>query len=156
MISKFTLSRSKTQRLWHSLRSRHSAHRKAYRTQGKRSSKDREKPAETIVERLTREGLRSLPEAFEEVGIKKISLWTLLRYAGRGVKGPSNTQIRLESLKIGGRRLTSVAAVRRFLERLNPEQSDYGEDQVLHGSTATADESDEFLEELGLGRGIDE
>ena len=39
---------------------------------------------------------------------------TLIRWALRGVKG-----IKLETVVVGGRRFTSVEAIRRFIERLS-------------------------------------
>jgi Protein of unknown function (DUF1580) len=43
---------------------------------------------------------------------------TLIRWAMRGARG-----IKLESIKVGGRRYTSVEAINRFLARLNPPGS---------------------------------
>lgn len=62
--------------------------------------------AEHVVDRLTREGLVGLREAARANGISEISNFALHRACRAGF---------LESVKVAGRRLTSVEAVRRWL-----------------------------------------
>jgi hypothetical protein len=62
---------------------------------------------------LANEQIRPLARASHDVpGHPHIS--TLLRWALRGVKG-----VRLETVIIGGRRFTSLEAIRRFVVRLS-------------------------------------
>lgn len=110
---------------------------------GSRSRRDVEDQAmhDEMVDRLTREGLQPVTSALAKVGIH-VSCWTAVRWARCGVRGH-----RLESLKVGGRWHTSVAAVRRFLaSRDNHTQSP---DQARPISRLA---TESFLRDLGLGR----
>ena len=64
-------------------------------------------------DRLQIEGLQSLTTAVAEVGVRR-SYRNVLRWTLSGLG-----EARLESVKVGGRRMTSVAAVRRFFEATN-------------------------------------
>ncbi|MBL8751408.1 MAG: DUF1580 domain-containing protein [Planctomycetes bacterium] len=66
--------------------------------------------AQTIADRLLDEGALPIVEAARREGIT-ISGKTALRWALHGTAGA-----RLESVRIGGRRMTSGAAIRRFVE----------------------------------------
>lgn len=64
-----------------------------------------------------KEAARRLPR---QANGKKVHVSTLHRWCSRGLKG-----VRLESLKLGGRLVTSVEALQRFAERCStaePEQ----------------------------------
>jgi hypothetical protein len=66
---------------------------------------------------IDNEQLRLLTKASADVpGTPHVS--TLIRWALRGLKG-----IKLETVVVGGRRYTSVEAIRRFLARLNEPRS---------------------------------
>jgi hypothetical protein len=62
---------------------------------------------QSLSDRLAAEGLRSIVDAADDLGITPR---TALRWATAGVRGA-----RLESIRVGGRRMTSIAAIRRFL-----------------------------------------
>lgn len=49
--------------------------------------------------------------------ISKVSLW---RWATKGVKSGAS-RVRLETIKVGGTRYTTVEAIERFAARLDPE-----------------------------------
>src|SRR5262249_53004770 len=51
-------------------------------------------------------------------------LSTLLRWVTPGAKGPGGERVKLEAVRLGGRWMTSRAAIQRFADRLTP-QSDY-------------------------------
>ena len=68
-------------------------------------------------ERLLDEGVLLVTTAAEAEGIR-ISSKTALRWCLAGVRG-----IRLESVKAKGRRMTSRAAIRRFLGAIQPHAS---------------------------------
>lgn len=59
---------------------------------------------------IENEKLFPLVKAVEEATGRRVHLSTVLRWTQRGSKG-----VRLESRVLGGRRLTSVEAVRRFM-----------------------------------------
>lgn len=89
---------------------------------------------------LLDEGIQTVTSAAAAAGIK-ISSKTAVRWCLAGVRG-----IRLESLKIRGRRLTSGAALRRFFDRIQ-QQSAEGMLQKLDHAAAN-----EVLSAYGLGR----
>ena len=62
---------------------------------------------------IEREQLRLLTRAAPDVPGRP-HITTLMRWALRGVKG-----VRLETVKVDGRRFTSLEAIQRFLARLN-------------------------------------
>jgi hypothetical protein len=66
---------------------------------------------QTLTQRLAAEGLVTIRAAAAELGIP-ISGKTALRWAIQGLRG-----VRLESVRIVGRRMTSRAALARFLDR---------------------------------------
>ena len=70
----------------------------------------------TLSDRLLAEGVLSIVAAAAAEGIR-ISPKTALRWALAGTGGA-----KLESIRIGGRRMTSRAAMRRFVERQQPDQ----------------------------------
>jgi hypothetical protein len=70
---------------------------------------DNSNQRQVAANRLLDEGVMTVVKAAEMEGIR-ISSKTALRWCMRGVHG-----VRLESVKIGGRRLTSRAALRRFI-----------------------------------------
>jgi hypothetical protein len=51
---------------------------------------------------------------------RRTHLSTLLRWVLRGAKGPDGAPVRLEAVRIGGRWMTTRAALQRFTERLTP------------------------------------
>ena len=91
--------------------------------------------------RVLAEGPVLIPDAFRAVvpGSNLCSR-TFLRWATAGVRG-----IRLETIKVGGKRLTSVAAMERFLAATQNDPQP---------RAATIDEraADKVLEAYGLGR----
>lgn len=98
-------------------------------------------PPVTLAERLLAEGIeRSIVAAAAAEGIA-ISAKTALRWALHGTCGA-----RLESIRIGGRRTTSRAAIRRFIAA---QQHDAP--PVARAIDASA--AERVLEGFGLGRG---
>jgi len=80
-------------------------------------------PVRSLFDRLFAEGLVTVVAAARKNGVK-LHNKSALRQAMVGSGGAT-----LESVKLNGRRLTSVAAYRRFLEaqqRLSPKQVDRG------------------------------
>jgi hypothetical protein len=71
---------------------------------------------QTTAERLLDEGVLSIVKAARLEGID-ISSKTALRWALAGTGGA-----KLESIRIGGRRMTSRAAIRRFIAQQQHEQ----------------------------------
>ncbi len=76
--------------------------------------RDRPRPTpspapETLADRLLSEGLLSVTAAAAAEGIG-ISPKTAIRWSLHGAHG-----VRLETIRVGGRRLTSRAAIRRFV-----------------------------------------
>ena len=57
-----------------------------------------------------------LTDAVEQVIGERMSYATLFRWTQRGLLTPAGDRVRLEFLKIGGRRRTSLDAVQRFVE----------------------------------------
>jgi Protein of unknown function (DUF1580) len=51
---------------------------------------------------------------------RPISLSAIFRWISDGIKGPDGTRIRLEAARVGGRWLTSVAALERFAMAQTP------------------------------------
>lgn len=97
-------------------------------------------PAPAPRLRIVAEGAVSIVAAAAAEGIS-ISPKTALRWAIGGLRG-----VRLETVKIGGRRMTSVPALRRFLlaTQDNPQPAAVGIDSAA---------ADAVLGAHGLGRG---
>ena len=93
----------------------------------------------SLADRLLDEGIKPIVVAAAEEGIK-ISAKTALRWA---LKGTARAQ--LESIRVAGRRMTSRAAIRRFL---NAQQGDNSPTVPAIDQRA----ADEVLEAHGLGR----
>ena len=55
---------------------------------------------------------------------RPISLSAIFRWISDGIKGPDGKRIRLEAARVGGRWLTSVAALERFAQAQTPQFSD--------------------------------
>lgn len=56
-------------------------------------------------------------------GGKKLSYPTIWRWALRGIIAQDGERIRLETTQIGGRRMTSLEAIERWMARLAPTES---------------------------------
>jgi hypothetical protein len=85
-------------------------------------------------------------------GGRPVTLSCLLRWLLRGARGPDGKLVRLEALRIGGRWVTSRAALQRFAERLTPRL----EDDQASPRTATAGrraslKAGKQLEAMGIG-----
>jgi hypothetical protein len=52
---------------------------------------------------------------------RPISLSAVFRWIADGIKGPDGKRIRLEAARVGGRWLTSVAALERFAKAQTPQ-----------------------------------
>jgi Protein of unknown function (DUF1580) len=102
--------------------------------------------ASDTVARLRREGLMPTVGAVAQVNPKRISYRTGLRWCLRGING-----IRLESVKAGGRRMTSVEAVERFFAALDDRRApdDRGDSRSAEHRGSAADA---VLASHGLGR----
>jgi hypothetical protein len=68
-----------------------------------------------------REAARLIPSHRRGVPVSYTCLW---RWAARGVKGPDGTTVRLETVKLGTRTLTSKEALARWAQRLTPRAND--------------------------------
>lgn len=81
-------------------------------------------PADALVERLLGEGLISMSKAAslcgEFRGGKGTHPSTLVRWSTRGVRLAGGGVLRLETVRLGGRRATSRAALARFVAAQQP------------------------------------
>ena len=100
---------------------------------------EQQQPA--VIHRLLDEGVLSIVAGFAAEGIA-ISAKTALRWALAGTGG-----VRLESMRIGGRRVTSRPAIRRFLAAQQREASPAA--QVIDRAAA-----DVFLAAHGMHREV--
>lgn len=100
--------------------------------------------AASVVDRLTREGLVSLLDAAKANGIRHISIFALHRACMSGA---------LESIKVAGKRLTSVEAFKRWVvERSQlPERRHRGRGRGKPSRTSEAARA--FLQSKGLNVG---
>jgi hypothetical protein len=78
---------------------------------------------------------------------KRTHASTLMRWANDGVRGPSGDRIRLETLRVGGRRLVTMAALNRFLTRLNADV--VADEATADDAARRAKQSGKALEALG-------
>ena len=102
-----------------------------------------------LADRLMDEGLCSVTKAASDIGVS-ISSKTALRWCLNGARG-----VRLESLKVGGRRMTSRAAMRRFIAAIQDKPVVTDEHSAGASSTPvimSRDEADCVLAAFGLGR----
>ena len=95
-----------------------------------------------VTYRLLDEGLVHVVEAARNAGIS-ISSKTALRWCLAGLRG-----IRLESVKVRGQRMTSCAALRRFVAAT---QDDASRDQVA-APVLDPSSADRVLESFGIRR----
>jgi len=74
---------------------------------------------------LTNEELLSLPETARRLppgrSGKTVHLSTIMRWILRGVRGLGGKPVRLEAIRLGGRWLTSVEALQRFVAAQTPD-----------------------------------
>jgi hypothetical protein len=91
--------------------------------------------------RILDEGALPIPEAWAAVVGRPLNIKSLLRYAIGGLRG-----IRLESIKAGGRRLTSTRAVERFLAATQTVESQ------PRAACIDVVAADKVLAAFGLGR----
>lgn len=55
---------------------------------------------------------------------KRVHASTVMRWANDGVRGPNGERVRLATLRVGGRRLVTLAALEQFLATLNADSDD--------------------------------
>lgn len=101
-------------------------------------------PADRVAV-LIEEGLLPVATALRRARIET-SIWTSIRWCRRGLRDGT----RLESIKIGGRWMTSIPAVHRFLAA-QARKSTVAEDPRQPASKAK-DAASGYLESVGLGR----
>jgi hypothetical protein len=99
--------------------------------------------SESLTNRLLDEGVMLVVKAADAEGIR-ITAKTAIRWCLSGVRG-----IRLESLKIGGQRSTSRAALRRFIAATQPKPQGSAANTTLH---LDAQAADRILRAHGLHR----
>jgi hypothetical protein len=89
-------------------------------------------------------------------GGRQTHLSTILRWILKGSKGPGGHLIRLEAMRVGGRWMTSAAALQRFAEALTPHlAADDGRAAVPSPRTPgqrqrASDRAGAELEKLGI------
>ena len=88
--------------------------------------------------------LLAIPDAACQVTGRAITTRTALRWSIAGLRG-----IRLETIKVAGRRLTTLPAMRRFVERTQ----ELPEPHFEPSKAAVAARTETVLEQFGLGRG---
>lgn len=72
-----------------------------------------------LVERLTREGFIGMREVARDLYPSGTHYGTPTRHATRGARLANGTVVRLEAIRVGGKLLTSRAAVLRFFAAQN-------------------------------------
>jgi hypothetical protein len=73
--------------------------------------------------------LSRIPARFPSLGRhtgKHLHFSTLFRWATKGVRGPNGERVRLETTRLGGSLITSVAALNRFAAALSPHEQGKG------------------------------
>jgi hypothetical protein len=98
------------------------------------------------------EHLLPLVDAIEAATGQRPSYNVAWRWSSRGVEAPDGSRVRLEFAKLGKSRLTSVEAVRRFVERQTAAAM--GEaptsSQTPRARAAAIESAERQLEELGV------
>ncbi len=92
---------------------------------------------------------RSLPPSRRG---RPVSISCLFRWIRDGVKLPSGVVVRLEAVRLGGRWITSIEALKRFADRQTPDFED-GRSPTPRSAAATkraADSASQQLERLGI------
>lgn len=97
----------------------------------------------SVAERLVAEGLVLVVKAASDAGVS-ISTKTAIRWCLNGVRG-----VRLESVKVRGRRMTSRPAFTRFVAATQPQVEGRSQEKQ---STMDAYWADQVLQAFGLGR----
>lgn len=100
----------------------------------------------SVAERLIAEGLVLVVKAASDAGVS-ISSKTAIRWCLSGVRG-----VRLENVKILGRRMTSRRAFARFVAASQPQVEGRSQERAI---TMDADCADQVLRAFGLGRDAD-
>ena len=67
------------------------------------------------------EVVKRLPKSRSGKSLHPNTLW---RWAKKGLKAPNGELVRLEITKVGGRNCTSLAALNRFFEQLEEDETD--------------------------------
>jgi hypothetical protein len=57
-------------------------------------------------------------------GLRQVSPETLARWITRGVNGPGGCRVHLDAVRLGGRWVSTEAALARFIAALTPSQTD--------------------------------
>jgi hypothetical protein len=87
-------------------------------------------------------------------GGRRTHLSTLLRWIRKGAKAPDGTTLRLEAIRLGGRWMTSRAALQRFAEALTPRPGPEAAPAVLVRTAAqrqrASDKAAAELEKMGI------
>jgi hypothetical protein len=78
---------------------------------------------------------------------KPIAPSTIFRWIAEGVRLPNGSRVRLEAVRLGGRWLTSVPAIERFIARQTPKLDT---DTTAAPSLQSAQEAGCALKELGI------
>ena len=92
-------------------------------------------PSSTRISRLRKEGLRAISDAVRPVRGEAPSYRTGLRWCIHGIRG-----IKLESVKCGHRRMTTIEAVERFFDALEPQPDTPAQLGVVAARQVAADE----------------
>lgn len=85
---------------------------------------------------------------------KRVHASTVMRWGNDGVIGPDGERIRLETLRVGGRRLVTLAALEKFLSKLNadsPADDDESEADIARRNRETR----QALAALGIGSAVE-
>jgi hypothetical protein len=103
-----------------------------------------ELPSSPLARLLSEAPLLKIPAAYKKLSLPAPTPKTCLRFALSGHRG-----VVLETIKSGGRRLTTVPALLRFLEATQPTKP---QPRAAVGIDAVA--ADKVLEAFGLGREV--
>jgi hypothetical protein len=79
---------------------------------------------------------------------RRTHLSTILRWILRGAKAPDGAHVKLEAVRLGGRWMTSKAALQRFAERLTPSLDGNGVPSAPRAPAKRQQASDRAAAEL--------
>jgi hypothetical protein len=80
----------------------------------------------------------------------KVSFSTIWRWSKNGVIGPGGERVKLETVKIGGRLLSSEQAIQRFAENLSPPEALAMRPITLSQRRRNSEKASRELESMGI------
>lgn len=84
---------------------------------------------------------------------RPVSVSCIYRWLSEGIVAPNGERVRLEAMRLGGRWLTSVAALERFARAQTPRYGDADDKPVMRTTVArnrAAERASRELERIGV------